>query len=172
MPTRHRPTWDENFMEICKVISKRSKDNSTKLGAVIVGPDKEIRSTGYNCFPRGVEDFHPERLKRPLKYSWIEHAERNAIYNAARMGMSLKDCVIYTIWIPCSDCARGIIQVGVKEVIIGNTSISDRWVPTFLESVKMFKESGTVIRRINSAEDICDSLIQELEIRKNSAPHA
>jgi dCMP deaminase len=152
-------------MEICKVISKRSKDPSTKLGAVIVGPDKEIRSAGYNCFPRGVEDFHPERVKRPLKYAWFEHAERNAIYNAARMGTALSGCVIYTLWIPCPDCARRIIQVGIKEVIVGNATVPDRWVAQFSESSKMLSEAGIIIRKVNETENISENIKQELQKR-------
>src|SRR5271157_1245793 len=80
------PGWDQYYLEICKVVSCRSKDPNTQIGCVIVGPNHEIRSTGYNSFPRGIRDDVPERLARPAKYLWIEHAERNAICNAARAG--------------------------------------------------------------------------------------
>jgi len=80
------PDWDRYFLEICRVVASRSKDPATQIGCVIVGPAREIRSTGYNSLPRRVDDTRPERLERPTKYLWIEHAERNAIYNAARAG--------------------------------------------------------------------------------------
>jgi dCMP deaminase len=85
---------------------------------VIVGPAHEIRSTGYNSFPRGIRDTVPERLERPEKYLWIEHAERNAIYNAARAGTPLQGCTIYVEVTPCMDCARAIVQAGIARVIV------------------------------------------------------
>ena len=83
---RQIPTWDQYYLDICKVVATRSKDPNTQIGCVIIGPNHEIRSTGYNSFPRGIRDDVPERLVRPMKYLWIEHAERNAICNAARAG--------------------------------------------------------------------------------------
>ena len=115
---RKIPNWHEHFFEIARVLAKRSKDESTNIGAVIVGPGKEIVATGYNSFPRGIEDDHKERQERPEKYFWFEHAERNAIYNAARTGASLQGATLYVPAIPCMDCARGIVQVGIKKVII------------------------------------------------------
>lgn len=183
--------WDKFFIEMAMLISSKSKDPSTKVGCVIVGPDNEVRSTGYNGFPRGVieladarkhapreiqksfagneymvsctcgdlitlgtarrgnwdnlemmsveEDpaslralveshehfnqpelvLHPERWERPLKYDFVEHAERNAVYNAARVGIPLKGCRAYLNWEPhpCKDCAKAFIQAGITEVI-------------------------------------------------------
>src|SRR6185295_4715100 len=83
---RSIPGWDQYYLDICKVVASRSKDPNTQIGCVIIGPNHEIRSTGYNSFPRGIRDDVPERLVRPTKYLWIEHAERNAICNAARAG--------------------------------------------------------------------------------------
>jgi dCMP deaminase len=111
-------SWDEYFMSLVYVTAIRSKDASTKNAAIIVGPHNEIRSTGYNSFPRGIIDDISLRQERPLKYKFIEHGERNAIYNAARIGVSTENCIMYTLGTPCSDCARGIIQSGIKEVII------------------------------------------------------
>jgi len=87
--------WDEYFVAIAELVCFRSKDRSTKVGAVIVGPDNEIRSTGYNSFVRGINDTIEERQQRPEKYFWFEHAERNAIYCAARHGASLKGYFFY-----------------------------------------------------------------------------
>src|ERR1017187_10116968 len=90
---REIPTWDRYYLDICPVVAARSKDPKTQIRCAVVGPnnttthtDHEIRSTGYNSFPRGIRDDVPERLVRPTKYLWIEHAERNAICNAARAG--------------------------------------------------------------------------------------
>ena len=143
-----------NFLQISHTIAKRSKDPSTQLGAVIVGPDHEIRSTGYNCFPRGIDDEVPERYERPEEYKWVEHAERNAIYNAARMGTPLKDCIIYVPWFPCTDCARAIIQVGIVEVVIEDTEVPDRWREDFTRSLQMFSEAGVNVRRLNSEAQV------------------
>jgi dCMP deaminase len=108
---------DNYFMSLAVTVSAASKDRSTKVGCVVVGPDNEIRSTGFNGFPRGVNDNAPERHERPAKYLWTEHAERNAIYNAARMGTALKHCRLYCTFAPCMDCARAIVQAGICEVI-------------------------------------------------------
>ena len=101
--------WHERFMDVAELVRTWSKDPSTKVGAVVVGPDREIRSTGYNGLVRGVDDNKPERLERPTKYDFFEHAERNAVYNACLIGASLKGCVIYVTAMPCPDCARAII---------------------------------------------------------------
>lgn len=114
----HALDWDTYFMSLAYLVAMKSKDPRTKVGAVIVGPDNEIRTTGYNSFPRGMQDDVPERQVSPAKHLFFEHAERNAIYNAARMGTSLKGCRIYLPFMPCSDCARGIVQAGLAEVVL------------------------------------------------------
>ena len=112
------PGWDQYYLNICKAVACRSKDPNTQLGCVIIGPNHEIRSTGYNSFPRGIRDDVPERLARPAKYLWIEHAERNAICNAARAGTATEACTIFVEIMPCMDCARAIVQAGITEVVI------------------------------------------------------
>lgn len=112
--------WKEYYLNIAEAVRQKSKDNSTKIGVVIVGADNEIVSTGYNSFPRGLDDNIPERMERPEKYIWTEHAERNAIYNAARIGVSTKGCTMYmSCAMSCPDCARGIIQAGIVKVVVG-----------------------------------------------------
>ena len=109
--------WNRYFFNIAEEVKKKSKDKNTQIGAVIVGKDKEIVSTGYNSFPRGIDDEKEDRQEKPEKYFWFEHAERNAIYNAARIGVSTKGCTIYlTCDIPCADCARGIINAGIIKI--------------------------------------------------------
>ena len=109
--------WDEYFLRMVEAVALKSKDRSSKVGCVIVGPAKEVRSTGFNGFPRGCQDDIDERHERPIKYSWTEHADRNAIFNAARHGTPLEGCTMYLNGPPCAECARAIIQAGIKEVI-------------------------------------------------------
>lgn len=120
-------SWHTYFLDMLDHISSKSKDKNTKVGCVIVGKDNEIRSTGYNSFPRGLNDDVPTRQIRPEKYFWFEHAERNAIYNAALVGIKLKGCRIYLNGIPCVDCARAIIQCGIKKVIIYKSSRNEEF---------------------------------------------
>jgi dCMP deaminase len=168
MAEETRPTWDRMFLAIAKDAAKRSKDPSTQVGAVIVGPDNEVRSLGYNCFPRGVDDGFPGRLERPLKYRWVEHGERNAVYNAARVGIPLKGCRIYVSWIPCSDCARAIIQSGMVELVVEDVSIPERWRADFLVSLTMLREARILIRRLDEVEhlDPFDMLWKGRRVRK------
>ena len=109
--------WIDYFLNIAESVKLKSKDRRTQIGAVIVGEDKEIVSTGFNSFPRGINDDVEERQVRPEKYYWMEHAERNALYNAARIGVSTKNTTMYlTCGVPCTDCAKGIISSGVKAI--------------------------------------------------------
>jgi dCMP deaminase len=144
--------WDDYFMNMVYLVAMKSKDESTHIGAVIVGPDREIRSTGYNSFVRGINDSIPERQIRPEKYFWFEHAERNAIYNAARIGVSTKDCTMYTNGVPCMDCARAIIQAGIKRVVVDkqwDDNNVDVWIEQAKRSLQMFAESGVDISYIS-----------------------
>jgi dCMP deaminase len=144
--------WDDYFMNMVYLVAMKSKDENTHIGAVIVGPDKEIRSTGYNSFVRGINDSIPERQIRPEKYFWFEHAERNAIYNAARIGVSTKDCTMYTNGVPCMDCARAVIQAGIKRVVVDkqwDDNNVDVWIEQAKRSLQMFAESGVDISYIS-----------------------
>ncbi|MBC8555659.1 MAG: dCMP deaminase family protein [Candidatus Brocadiales bacterium] len=111
----NRPDWDQYFMTIAYLAASRSTDQSTHVGAVIVTQDNAIVSTGYNGPVRGEVYDTPQ--ERPEKYLYIEHAERNAIYNAARHGTKLDQCKLYVNFLPCADCARAIVQSGITEVI-------------------------------------------------------
>lgn len=144
------PDWDSYFMTMAYLCSTRSKDQSSKVGAVIVGPDHEVRSTGYNSFPRHLDDGDPARQERPEKYSWFEHAERNSIYNASLVGIPVKGCRMYTPGIPCADCARAVIQSGIVEVVTdhGWDSVDNRpeWAESLQRSLRMFEEAGVAHR--------------------------
>ncbi|MBO4480681.1 MAG: dCMP deaminase family protein [Alphaproteobacteria bacterium] len=139
--------WNCRFMDVAKLIATWSKDTSTKVGCVIVGPYGEIRSTGYNGFPRGVNESIEERHERPAKYKYTEHAERNSIFNATLFGTSCRDCVMYVTFPPCPDCARGIIQSGIKEVFYldmptDKTQKIAGWRDDLQISFDMFNEAG------------------------------
>lgn len=114
--------WDEYFVNMLDVVSLKSKD-TTKTSSIIVGPAYEIRSTGYNGAPRGFNDNDKIKFEKPEKYFWVEHAERNAIYNAARVGTSTDNCTLYASHFPCIDCARAIVQAGITKVVISNKNL-------------------------------------------------
>lgn len=140
--------WIEYFRNIAHQVKLKSKDNNTQIGAVIVGRDNEILSTGYNSFPRGINDNVPSRQERPEKYYWFEHAERNAIYNAARIGVSLKDSTMYlTCGMCCTDCTRGIINSGIKKVYLEREggAKGDIWSEHSKRSIQLFKEAGVEV---------------------------
>lgn len=137
--------WKEYFLGIAEQVKLKSKDRRTQIGAVIVGVNNEIVSTGYNSFPRGIKDDVEERQIGPEKYFWFEHAERNAIYNAALIGASTRDCVMYvTSGVPCPDCTRGIINSGIKKVICKAvcTTSQPMWKEHAKRSVVMLEESN------------------------------
>ena len=147
--------WIEYFFDICKVVSTKSKDPSTKVGSIIVNSGNSIISTGYNGFPIGVNDnlitikegkpFSNERYEREKKYLWTSHAEENAICFAARNGIKLEGSKLFVVGMrPCSRCSRLIIQSGIKEVYVLNNvdeTTLERWKEDFDIAENMFKES-------------------------------
>lgn len=146
-------TWHEFFMTMVYIMAMKSKDESTKIGAIIVDGD-EIIATGFNGIPRKINDA-VERLERPEKYFWIEHAERNAIYNAAKKGFSVKDTTIYTNGIPCCECARAIVQSGIKRVVYDSEwedypyNKESNWSDSLDKSKKILKEGGVTLNYFN-----------------------
>lgn len=148
--TEDRPSWDTYFVKLARHVATRSKDPSTKIGAVIVDPNNGVISTGYNSLPRGIDDTKPERFERPEKYKWFEHAERNAIYHAALGGRATKGGRIFlSCWVPCTDCARGIINAGITEVILGREHEDPKrvkWIDEGLRSIAMFREACVGLR--------------------------
>lgn len=142
--------WDEYFMGVALLSGKRSKDPSTQVGACIVDQNNKILSVGYNGFPSGCsDDEYPwERSGGMLKtkYAYVVHAELNAILN--NRGVSLEGSKIYVALFPCNECAKAIIQSGIKEIIY----ISDKYAETdaVIASKKMLKSAGIKIRRFES----------------------
>ena len=135
--------WDNRYLALAKEVATWSKDPSTQVGAVTVGAKKEVLSQGFNGFPRGIKDT-PERYNhRETKYKFVVHAEMNAIYNATYSGTSLDGATLYTYGLPiCSECAKGIIQVGIKKVVIEKSKELDNWNESLRLSQEMFAEAG------------------------------
>lgn len=132
-------SWDEYFMGVSLLSGRRSKDPSTQVGACIIDEDKKILATGYNGAPRGIddEDFPWSREGDFLdtKYAYVCHAELNAILNATKE--NLKNCTIYVALFPCNECAKAIIQSGIKRVVY----LSDKYmeVPAFIASRRILE---------------------------------
>ncbi|MEC8025596.1 MAG: deaminase, partial [Myxococcota bacterium] len=111
------------------------------------GADREIRSTGFNGFPRGIEDDAARLENREFKYPLICHAEENAIMHAARVWVSLRECTAYVTWPPCTRCARSLIQAGIVEVVYpANCEVPERWQKDFDMSSSMMNEAGVKVR--------------------------
>lgn len=138
--------WDQRFLDLARHVGKWSKDKSRKVGCVIVGTSREIRAIGYNGFPRGTDDDSAERHDRPTKYLWTEHAERNAIYQAARVGIAVQGCTMYLPWFPCMDCARAIVQAGIARLVAVRPDISEpEWGKHFEAASELLQEAGISI---------------------------
>tara|TARA_R110000772_G_scaffold17946_3_gene50077 strand:+ start:194985 stop:195434 length:450 start_codon:yes stop_codon:yes gene_type:complete len=139
--------WDKRFFEHAEHISTWSKDKNRQVGCVVSNEDNIIMSIGYNGFPRGTnDDDFPERYERPLKYIWSEHAEKNAIYNAAREGTKLKDCNLYCTYFPCVDCCKAIIQVGINKIFAPKPDFThETYGDSWKVGVEMLNECGIKI---------------------------
>ena len=147
-------SWDEYFMGIAMLAARRSKDPSTQVGACIVSDDNIIISTGYNGMPKGCSDdeFPWERsaeVENDTKYPYVVHAELNAILNAN--GRDLRGSRIYVALFPCNECAKAIIQSGVKEVLY----LSDKYKDTMgnLASKRMLDAAGVKYTKLRPEHD-------------------
>ncbi len=149
-------TWDQYFMGVAKLSALRSKDPKTQVGACIINNDLRIVGIGYNGFPKGCEDSQfPWESKGAFgetKYPYVVHAEANAILNATSY---LKDTIIYVTLFPCNECAKLIIQSGIKEVVF--ESDKDNGTDGHKASVKMFKAANVSYRQIMTGELNYDS---------------
>lgn len=132
--------WDTRFIDLANHIAQWSKDPSTKVGAVIVRPDRSIASVGFNGFPRGVLDLEDRLSHRPVKYIMTVHAELNAILSAK------EPLTGYTIYVnplhPCANCAASIIQSGISRVVTMSGDGGGRWSDSFAAASEMFVEAG------------------------------
>lgn len=157
----NRPTWDDTWISMCYEMANRSKDRSTRVGCVIVGPNNIPRALGYNGIPRKCKDNVENRHKRPQKYFYFEHGERNAIFNAAREGRALEGCRIYIPAPPCVDCSRAIIQSGLTEVICDSLFVPKRWKEACDAGIEMLLEAGILIRQPNSDKPVTSWVYKE-----------
>lgn len=135
--------WDRRYMDLAKHIAQWSKDPSRKIGAVAVGDKGEVLAQGYNGFPRFIDD-RPERYEdRETKYKYVVHAEMNVIYNSSMNGVSLDGATLYVYGLPvCSDCAKGVIQVGISRVVMCDQVIPEQWREHTARTIEMFEEAG------------------------------
>ena len=133
------------FKNILREIALLSKDRNTQVGAIALDDNNNIVSTGYNGFPRGVNDDVEERHQRPEKYRWTSHAEENLVAQAAYMGKSLKGCtILVSSLFACEGCARMIIQSGIKKIIAPHID-EGNWKDSNSVAVTMFKEAGVEV---------------------------
>ena len=133
---------------MAQLVGSWSEDPSRKVGAVLVGQANEVRSIGFNGFPRGVAGNVDDRFSQENgeKYYWFEHAERNAIFNAARVGISTLDCKLYSTLFPCSDCLRALIQSGIFTLNTFAPPRGDEYFQRSFEvSLEMASEAGLQI---------------------------
>jgi dCMP deaminase len=142
--------WDLRYLALAKEVSTWSKDPSTQVGAVTVGSKKEVLSQGFNGFPRGIHDSTERYQNREQKYQFVVHAEMNAIYNATYSGTSLDGATLYIYGLPiCSECAKGIIQVGIKKVVVEKSKELANWNESLKLSQEMFDEAGVKLIILN-----------------------
>lgn len=154
--------WDRHFIGLAEYHSRMSKDPSTKIGAVIVGPDKEVLSAGFNGFPRGIADTEERLNNRDMKLKLVVHAEMNAILAAARTGIKLKGSTLYVIALnrsyriwggpPCTRCAVEIIQAGIIEIVSFKPqyrSIPKAWKADLDFSREVLSEAGVLYREVD-----------------------
>lgn len=137
-------TWESRFIDLAKTIGSWSKDK-TKIGAVVVGEKRQILAQGYNGFPRGIMDTEARLKDRETKLKYVVHAEMNCIYNACHNGTCLDGATLYVHGLPvCSDCAKGVIQVGIKNVFMAfdRKLLVGPWGDSWNLTKSMFDEAG------------------------------
>ncbi len=133
--------WDMRYLQLAEEVANWSKDPSTKIGAIAVGAKGQVLSQGYNGFPRGIDDHVDLYKNRETKYKYVVHAEMNVIYNATYHGICLEGSTLYVTGLPvCSDCAKGIIQVGISRVVMKEHLTPQKWVDSWKTTSQMFDQ--------------------------------
>lgn len=144
--------WNIRFMQQAQLISTWSKDPSTRVGCIIVSPDRFVLSEGYNGFPCGIADTYERLHDRALKYPRVVHAETNAIVNAGRNGAKIDGGILFVTAPPCTNCAKMIVQAGIREVLYIDLDKSKKSVPGWRDelniSFDMFNEAGILNKPI------------------------
>jgi dCMP deaminase len=142
-----------SLVGIAEAVAALSKDPSTKVGALIIGPANEIRATGWNGFPRDVSDDPARWHDKPTKYKFVVHAEVNAICNAARSGVSTEGCsLLVTALHPCNECAKAIVQAGIRKVYAPLPEDEGRWATSFEVAGRIFGEAGVIVEFYTEGE--------------------
>lgn len=146
--------WQKHYLNLAKEISTWSRDPSRKIGAVAVGSKGQILAQGFNGFPRGIADSSWRLTDREIKYKYVVHAEMNAIFNACLNGTSLDGSTMFVYGLPvCSECAKGIIQVGIKHVVfLVEGDIPEIWIESWERSRALFEEAGITYEWVNSSK--------------------
>lgn len=138
-------TWTESYIALAEFwANQRSKDPSTKVGAVIVNPHNHVVSLGYNGFPKGVEDSEERLNDRDTKIRFVQHAERNALDNS---DVPVRGCTMYVTLKPCSECAKSIVQKGITEVVYRKPNRPDTFGWDLTDII--FQEAGIKIQELN-----------------------
>lgn len=133
--------WDKRFYELALHVASWSKDPKTQVGAVVVNEHKQVIGLGFNGFPRGVFDADERYQGRQTKYMFVAHAERNALDNAFT---DTRNCTLYTTLYPCNECAKGIIQKGIRKVVSPEPDY-DKPNCNFNITKIMFEEAGIIV---------------------------
>ena len=139
-----KTSWKTKYLDLAQHFSTWSKDPSSKIGAVTVADDGRVLTQGYNGFPRGIEDRDERLNNREVKYGLVVHAEMNCIYNAANMGISLRDSSLFVYGLPvCSSCSLGIIQAGIKNIYMrpNYAKLTPEWLASFSKTANNFSEA-------------------------------
>ena len=142
--------WDIRYLQLAQEVASWSKDPSTQIGAIAVGNKGQVLSQGYNGFPRGIIDKDAYYLDRETKYKYVVHAEMNVIYNATYNGVSLDGATLYVTGLPvCSDCAKGVIQVGIQRVVMKEQNVPLKWIDSWKTTAGMFEQANIKWEFIN-----------------------
>lgn len=172
METNRCNKWDARFFAMADLVASWSEDQSRRVGCVVVGDSNEVRSTGYNGMPRGVSSEPNERHARENseKYLWFEHAERNALYNMVRAGVSTSNCRMYCNSFPCADCARAIIQSGIGELRTYAPDLNDiKFGRHFSVSLEMFSEGGISVKLFSRDDEMISKAFSNLDLTRDPA---
>jgi dCMP deaminase len=163
-PTEHpfEPNEQETaLLELAQRVAEHSPDRSRKVGVVLMDKDYKIITAGCNTLPLNIP-HEDQYLTRPAKYDWTEHAERNAIYEAAREGHATKGCTIILPWFPCVECARAIVQAGVSRIVASYPDVDDpTWGAGFKIGLALFEKAGVqfdILQNIEAPQAIAEGV--------------